>query len=544
MLARVAARRLGMLDQRLPTLGSRTLFHLTNTSAKPRTLFHTSAVTRNADWQNMTATEQAATFDPTLPGRVLGAWQKFTGFMSFYKEGIKALWSNRSEYRTIKRQIRQGEDVSRAEFQIYMRYPNDRLRMVPFAVLVVLAPELIYLIVLLMPGFCPSTCMTYRAMTKGARRHDKLKQRLHLQALTRIRDAGLSTRDFVDEAALTKAVRAGNRVFSLDEMSRADLALMYRFFGIGPLSLLPTSWLRTGVQRRLEYIRSDDALLYSEQLISGLGLVELFRACQERGIPAADLPEYQLRLALYNWVRLSQSQMPDNAVPVAWSRLVLLNRSVKLANKTGSSVSSSPHIVEAIVPAGDSNKVSNKFPVSAHAEVKSKSAGNVASTLGLSDTASEPARDDEPQASIVQSTVDQSGLGEANSGTRVESVQEETDVAQAESVHETDAPVDLVQETDSAQEGAEPAQEGAEPAQEGAGHEMDQAQDDGHVARFTGMMPNEMFAWIQDESARDGDPDDQAATADEDELKREDDELRTAEFASAIIAAMDDSGAV
>ncbi|KAJ2438544.1 hypothetical protein IWW46_004844, partial [Coemansia sp. RSA 2440] len=80
-------------------------------------------------------------------------------------------------------------------------------------------------------------------------------------------------------------------------------------------------------------------------------------------------------------------------------------------------------------------------------------------------------------------------------------------------------------------------------AQEGAEHEMDQAQDDGHVARFTGMMPSEMFAWIQDESARDGDPDDPPATADEDELKREDDELRTAEFASAIIAAMDDSGA-
>ncbi|KAJ2227007.1 hypothetical protein EV180_002664 [Coemansia sp. RSA 518] len=333
MLARVAATRLGMLDHRLPTLGSRALFRFANMPVKPRSLFHTSAVTRTTDWQNMTVTEQAATFDPTLPGRVLGPWQKFTGFMSFYKEGIKALWANRTQYRSIKQQIRNDEEISRAEFQIYTRYPNDRLRMIPFAVLVVLAPELIYLIVLLMPGFCPSTCMTYRAMTKGARRHDKLKQKLHLQALSRIRNAGLSTSDFVDEAALTKAVQAGNSVFSLDQMSRTNLALMYRFFGIGPLSMvLPTSWLRTSVQRRLEYIRTDDALLGSEQLISGLGLVELFRACQERGIPAADLPEYQLRLALYNWVRLSQRQMPDNAVPIAWSRLVLLNRSVKLAN--------------------------------------------------------------------------------------------------------------------------------------------------------------------------------------------------------------------
>ncbi|KAJ2656299.1 hypothetical protein IW148_005674 [Coemansia sp. RSA 1199] len=543
MLARVAATRLGMLDQRLPTLGPRTLLHFANTSVKPRALFHASAATRNIDVQKMTASEQAATFDPTLPGRFLGSWQKFTGFMSFYREGIKALWANRSEYHTIKRQIRNGEEISRAEFQIYTRYPNDRLRMVPFAMLVVLAPELIYLIIILMPGFCPSTCMTYRATTKGARRHDKLKQKLHLQALDRIRDSGLSTSDFVDEAALTKAVQAGNRVFSLEQMSRANIALMYRFFGIGSLSMVqPTSWLRAGVQRRLEYIRTDDALLYSEQLISGLGLVELFRACQERGIPAADLPEYQLRLALYNWVRLSQRQMPDNAAPIAWSRLVLLNRSVKLANRS-SVVSSELHIVEAIVPAGGSSQVestSNGLPVSALAEKKFKSAGSIASELRLSDIASEQVRDDEPQASIVQSTANQSDSAEANSGTEgVESAQEETDSAQAEPVHEeTDvAPVESVQETDSA--------EGAEPAQEGAEHEeMDQAQDDGgHGARFTGMMPSEMFAWIQDESARDGDPDDQPATADEEELKSEDAELRTAEFASAIIAAMDDSGA-
>ncbi|KAJ2539321.1 hypothetical protein GGF49_005299 [Coemansia sp. RSA 1853] len=206
-------------------------------------------------------------------------------------------------------------------------------------------------------------------------------------------------------------------------------------------------------------------------------------------------------------------------------------------------VSSKPHIVEAIVPAGGSSQVesaSNGLPVSALAEIKSKSAGNVASELRLSDIASEQVRDGEPQASIVQSTANQSDSVEANSGTEgVESAQEETDSAQAEPVHEEAdvAPVESVQETDSA--------EGAEPAQEGAEHEeMDQAQDDGgHEARFTGMMPSEMFAWIQDESARDGDPDDQPATADEEELKSEDAELRTAEFASAIIAAMDDSGA-
>ncbi|KAJ2814611.1 hypothetical protein IWW50_007082, partial [Coemansia erecta] len=97
--------------------------------------------------------------------------------------------------------------------------------------------------------------------------------------------------------------------------------------------VLPTPWLRSRVQARLEYICKDDSLLLSEQLVGRLGLVELFRACQERGIPAADLPEYQLRQALYNWARLTQRQAGAAGIlPIAWSRLALLNRSVKLGS--------------------------------------------------------------------------------------------------------------------------------------------------------------------------------------------------------------------
>ncbi|KAJ1826810.1 hypothetical protein LPJ70_007650, partial [Coemansia sp. RSA 2708] len=172
------------------------------------------------------------------------------------------------------------------------------------------------------------------AAAKTAARRDALRQKLHLRALERMQDAGLSASDFATEAALAKAVQHGNKVFSLDRLTRTDLLLLYRFLGIGQFGWAqPTSWLRAGVRGRMDYVFTDDAMLLEEQLVGRLGLVELFRACQERGIPAADLPEYQLRQALYNWARLSQRQTGvAEMMPAVWSRLVLLNRSVKFGS--------------------------------------------------------------------------------------------------------------------------------------------------------------------------------------------------------------------
>ncbi|KAJ2841384.1 hypothetical protein IWW36_006276 [Coemansia brasiliensis] len=60
-------------------------------------------------------------------------------------------------------------------------------------------------------------------------------------------------------------------------------------------------------------------------------------------------------------------------------------------------------------------------------------------------------------------------------------------------------------------------------------------------AQFTGMLPSEMSQWIREESAREGNPEDQQqpATADQEDLDREAESLRTAEFVSDIVAAME-----
>ncbi|KAJ2451345.1 hypothetical protein EV183_003673 [Coemansia sp. RSA 2336] len=433
------------------------------------------------------ANEARPNFDPTLPGRMPSPWSRFTGYMSFYKEGLKELWANRSAYRDVKRRAARGEQITRAEYQILTRYPSDRLRILPFGVLVILAPELIYLIVLFMPGFCPSTCVTYKTVAKTAAKHDALKQKLHVRMLEGLREDGLSVSDFVTEHALAKAVARGSRLFSMDRLGRADLLMLYRFLGIGGMGwILPTSWLRAGVARHLSYVRTDDSLLLKEQAVGQLELVDLFRACQERGIPSADLPDYQLRQALYGWAQLTQKQAgAGNILPIAWSRLVLLNRSTQVVL----GLCACSHWVAAGLAADGQLKVPLSEMQISGVEISGAQAENVEAERA-----------------------DSAALGSATQPTGLPDAEQAAEQTAADSEADED-----------------PTDSQAPPDAEQAGEE----------AQFTGLQPSEMFRWIRDEAGREDNPDDQAVTADQDDLDREAENLRTAEFVSDIVAALE-----
>ncbi|KAJ2815242.1 hypothetical protein IWW50_006886, partial [Coemansia erecta] len=223
-------------------------FH-TAAAAHTRNLFHTAAAPRASKQTVADAVPEVPNFDPTLPGRVLAPWHKFRGYLSFYKEGVKTLWAHRQTYARVKR----GGQLTRSELQILTWYPGDRLRVVPFGVLAFLAPELIYVIVVFLPGICPSTCVTYKTVAKGAAKHDRVKNRLHLRALDRIEECGLSAGDFASEAALARAAGRGSGIFAWDGLARADLLLFHRFLKMGSMlaMVLPTPWLRSRVQARL-----------------------------------------------------------------------------------------------------------------------------------------------------------------------------------------------------------------------------------------------------------------------------------------------------
>ncbi|KAJ2614930.1 hypothetical protein H4S08_001481 [Coemansia sp. RSA 1365] len=74
-------------------------------------------------------------------------------------------------------------------------------------------------------------------------------------------------------------------------------------------------------------------------------------------------------------------------------------------------------------------------------------------------------------------------------------------------------------------------------APESQGETPESAEDKGNNAQFVGLLPDAMFSAIQGESEREDEQ--QAATVDEEQLLEEAEELRSAEFVSDIVMAMD-----
>ncbi|KAJ2804991.1 hypothetical protein H4R20_002275 [Coemansia guatemalensis] len=295
---------------------------------------HTTAAVRTSDKPEEEAKPvdmPAARVDPTLPGQSLTLMKKIKAYLAFYKTGVKELWGNMKAVDGIDSRISAGEIVSRAEFQIYLRNPADRLRVVPFGLLLIVLPEAIPLLLALFPGMCPSTCITYGAIVKMAAKRDAARQNLHVAALQRIEKAGLEPSDFGTAEDLARAAGRGNSIFQLEQLDAANVRLLCRFLGIGGVfSGLFVGQLRSGLRRRLDNIAIDDAMLAREQLVEQLELAELLRACQERGIPSTQLSEPQLRESLGKWVELTQAHARTiGMMPIAWSRLALLDRSVE-----------------------------------------------------------------------------------------------------------------------------------------------------------------------------------------------------------------------
>ncbi|KAJ2614929.1 hypothetical protein H4S08_001480 [Coemansia sp. RSA 1365] len=331
IVARVAWQPLGM-RQPMKCLGRSLVAR--HGSVRYAAQLHTTALMRMNDKPEegeKVAAMPVARVDPTLPGQSLTFINKIKAYLGFYKSGAKELWGNMKVVKDIDSRVSAGAVVSRAEFQIHLRNPADQLRLLPFGLLLVFLPEAIPLLVAMFPGMCPSTCITFGTMAKMAAKRDAVRQKLHVAALQRLEEAGLEPSDFDTVDNLVRVAGRGSSIFQLEQLDNADVRMVCRFLGIGGMfARLQVERLRSGLRKHLDVIATDDALLASEQLVEQLGLTELVRACQERGIPSTHLSEPQLRESLGKWIELTQAHGHTiGMMPIAWSRLALLDRSVE-----------------------------------------------------------------------------------------------------------------------------------------------------------------------------------------------------------------------
>ena len=84
-------------------------------------------------------------------------------YIKFYKEGVKATWSNYKEARVIKAKLKPGafalEVLSRADYQLLRRSARDVRRLPAFGLILLVMGEFSPLLLTFTPGLLPATCM-------------------------------------------------------------------------------------------------------------------------------------------------------------------------------------------------------------------------------------------------------------------------------------------------------------------------------------------------------------------------------------------------
>ncbi|ACO64597.1 predicted protein, partial [Micromonas commoda] len=256
-------------------------------------------------------------------------WHHFKDEMSHYWMGTKLLWvevkiASRLLFKTLR-----GEQLTRRERRQMTRTTADVFRLVPFAAFV-LIPFMEFLLPVALkvfPGMLPSTFRNDLKHEEELKK--KLKAKLEvarfLQDTVRVMAKGLKqsrsgyTRDKADKLYdFMKRVRSGDATvtnddiskfatlfgdeFTLDHISRGQLANMCRFVGIAPYGT--DFYLRNQLSQKLRSLKNDDRVIKQDGIAS-LSLEELKSANRARGMRADTDDRAILERQLEDWLDLS-----------------------------------------------------------------------------------------------------------------------------------------------------------------------------------------------------------------------------------------------
>ncbi|KAI9449402.1 hypothetical protein BJY52DRAFT_1307592 [Lactarius psammicola] len=235
---------------------------------------------------------------PPNAGKIATLWHQAKELFKFYLRGLKMVVTHFRQANEIQARVKAGgEPLSRWESRFIQTNKSDLARLVPFIAIVLILEEVIPLIVLYAPGMLPSTCvLTSQRERINAKRRDK--QRAVTETM---RDVFLDVRK-ASPAALTSSL-PGNL---------SGIALC------GLLSLStwgPNFRRRSRIERHMQSIVADDALLVKEGTGDRLTHPELLEALEERGIVTDGLNTTALKARLRWW--LTTADKTDEGSPVS-----------------------------------------------------------------------------------------------------------------------------------------------------------------------------------------------------------------------------------
>lgn len=310
------------LPRRLP-LRSRYIYSLRRSN--PRPLLPLIPLRHQGTSSN---TPEPKSSHSTLPDTVKAplstrVWKKVKHEAQHYWHGSKLLVSEVRIASKLQWKILQGETLTRRERRQLRRTTQDILRLVPFAVFVIVPfMELLLPVALkLFPNMLPSTFEDKFSAEEKQRKLLRVRLEMAKFLQETLRESGLKANAHIvgseafkeffrkvratGESPSTEDVVNVAKLFdddlTLDNLSRPQLVSMCRYMGLHAFGT--DNFLRGQIRSRLLNLRRDDQLIDAEG-VESLSTSELQGACQSRGIRTFGVSPARLREELSTWIDL------------------------------------------------------------------------------------------------------------------------------------------------------------------------------------------------------------------------------------------------
>ncbi|KAK0483562.1 LETM1-like protein-domain-containing protein [Armillaria novae-zelandiae] len=293
---------------------------------------------------------------PLLP-RV---WKKVKHEAAHYWHGSKLLVSEVRISARLQWKILHGEVLTRRERRQLKRTTQDLLRLVPFAVFIIVPfMELLLPVALkLFPNMLPSTFEDKFAAQEKERKLLRVRLEMAKFLQETLRESGLkanahivgseafkeffrkvrSTGESPSATDIINVAKLFDDDLTLDNLSRPQLVSMCRYMGLNAFGT--DNFLRGAIRSRLLHIRRDDQLIESEG-VDELSTAELQAACQSRGIRTSGVSPARLREELTTWINLHLHNRVSGV-------LLVLGRAFHFDRKAGENEDGKTNVIKSV----------------------------------------------------------------------------------------------------------------------------------------------------------------------------------------------------
>lgn len=212
-----------------------------------------------------------------------------------------------------------------SESRLAMVHKSDLKKLPLFLAILIIVEEVLPLIVIYAPFLLPSTCILPSQLNKirqteeikRSKAIDKLRKASDVKELLKMAELPLKGAETLDKVPSFTDQQASDFTEKWNALSKESLVNLSQIYALST-KLRPAAILRSNLEQRLHFIRSDDYLLqdpasaaFSNAAVSYAALPQdqptLAEVLSERGLQASDIDSKELFTSLRRWVQLTRA---------------------------------------------------------------------------------------------------------------------------------------------------------------------------------------------------------------------------------------------